>query len=419
MATIAEKILGAHVGREVSAGEFVLTSVDAAAFQDTTGPLAVKQFRKMGLEGVFDPSKCFLFLDHCAPCPTKEQANDHMLLREFAADTGARIHQIGEGVIHQLLMERYIKPWDVVVGSDSHTCMGGTLGAFATGMGSTDVAVAVALGKTWMRVPESIQFKLTGEFQNAVSSKDLILKIIGDITADGATYKSMEFTGQGISDMSVADRATIANMAVEAGAKTGLFPSDRNTKEYLKSVGRVEDFTEVVADENANYEKTLEYDLGEITPMVAFPHTVDNTRAIDHADCAKVKVDQVFLGSCTNARIEDLHIAAKILNGNEVHPSVRMIVIPASRKVYRNAMEDGTLEILLDAGCAIQNPGCGPCLGIHQGALGDAEVCVATSNRNFKGRMGNPNAFVYLASPATAAASALTGKLTDPREVLG
>jgi len=418
MASLAERILGGHVGRDVKAGEFVLVSVDAAAFQDTTGPLAVRQFKKMGFKKVFDTSRCFLFLDHCAPSPTREQANDHKLLRGFAGETGARIHKIGEGVIHQLLLERYIRPGDVVVGSDSHTCMGGGLGAFATGMGSTDVAVAFGLGKTWMRVPETIKFDLSGDFEKGVYAKDMILKIIGDISADGATYKSMEFGGKAVEGMPVSDRATVANMAVEAGAKTGLFPSDDMTLQYLKEQGREKDFTEVKPDGDAEYEKTLEYDLSSISPMVAFPHTVDNVREIDHPDCRDLKVDQVFLGSCTNARLEDLHIAAEILGGNKVHESVRLIVVPASRKVYLDAMADGTLATLVEAGAAIQNPGCGPCLGIHQGVLGDGEVCVATSNRNFKGRMGNPDAFVYLASPATAAASALTGKLTDPREVV-
>ncbi|MFH1788954.1 MAG: 3-isopropylmalate dehydratase large subunit [Candidatus Altiarchaeota archaeon] len=418
MATLAEKILGDHIGRSVGAGEFVLTSVDAAAFQDTTGPLAVHQFRKMGFKKVFDPEKCFLFLDHCAPCPTKEQANDHKLLREFAGQTGARIHQIGEGVIHQLLMERYIKPGDVVVGSDSHTCMGGALGAFATGMGSTDVAVAFGLGKTWMRVPETIRFNLSGSFPKGVYAKDLILKIIGDITADGATYKSMEFAGDGVDKMPLTERATVSNMAVEAGAKTGLFPADKMAKKYLKEMGRKDDFREVSPDDNAVYEKTFDYELSGIAPMVSFPHTVDNVREISHKDCADVKVDQVFIGSCTNARLEDLHVAAKILSGNKVHDNVRLIVIPASRKTYVDAMADGTLAKLAQAGAAIQNPGCGPCLGIHQGALADGEVCVATSNRNFKGRMGNPNAFVYLTSPATAAATALAGKLADPKEAV-
>lgn len=416
MGTLAEKILSVHAGRKVSAGDFVLTSVDACAFQDTTGPLAVRQFKKMAFTRVFDPAKCFLFLDHCAPCPTKEQANDHKLLREFAGETGARIHQIGEGVIHQLLLERYIKPGDVVVGSDSHTCMGGALGAFATGMGSTDVSVAFGLGKTWMRVPETIRFNLSGSFTKGVYAKDLILKIIGDISADGATYKSMEFGGGGVDNMPLTDRATISNMAVEAGAKTGLFPSDEMTKKYLKDQGRAGDFKEVSPDDGAVYEKTFDYDLSGITPMVSFPHTVDNVREISHKDCANIKVDQVFIGSCTNARLYDLHVAAGILAGRKVHKDVRIIVIPASRKIYLDAMADGTLAKLAEAGAAIQNPGCGPCLGIHQGVLADGEVCLATSNRNFKGRMGNPNASVYLASPATAAASALAGKLADPRE---
>jgi 3-isopropylmalate/(R)-2-methylmalate dehydratase large subunit len=416
--TLAEKIIGMHAGRNVAPGELVLTEVDKTALQDTTGPLAVRQFNMLGIGRVKKPDDCFIFLDHCAPCPTKEQANDHVTLREFALKHGVRIHQIGEGVIHQLLLERYLKPGDIAVGSDSHTCMGGALGCFATGMGSTDVAVAMALGKTWLRVPESIRFRLSGRLKKGVYPKDVILYIIGIVGADGATYKSMEFTGRATEKMTVEDRAVLANMAVEAGAKCGLFPSDRNTKKFLSSMKRAGDFVELKPDEGAEYEKTVTLDVSHLEPMVSLPHTVDNTRPISHKDCRDIRVSQVFLGSCTNGRLQDLEVAAGILKGKSVSKDVRLIVVPASRRVLLEAIKKGVLKTLVEAGASVQNPGCGPCLGIHQGVLGDNEICVATSNRNFKGRMGNPNAGVILASPATAAASSLTGVLTDPREVL-
>jgi 3-isopropylmalate/(R)-2-methylmalate dehydratase large subunit len=416
--TLAEKIIGLHVKHGVAGGELVLTNVDKAALQDTTGPLAVRQFNAMGFKKVKNPKNCFIFLDHCAPCPTKEQANDHITLRSFADKYGVRIHQVGEGVIHQLLMERYLSPGDIAVGSDSHTCMGGALGCFATGMGSTDVAVAFGLGKTWLRVPESIKFNLEGRLSKGVYPKDVILYLIGILGADGATYKSMEFSGSLTSKMGVEDRAVLSNMAVEAGAKCGIFPSDINTKKYLKEMKREEDFIELQPDDGAVYEKTFTIDVSKLEPMVALPHKVDNVRPISHKDCKGLKIQQVFLGSCTNGRLEDLKIAAGILKGKTVHPDVRLIVVPASRKIFLDAMKTGVLKTLIEAGAAVQNPGCGPCLGIHQGVLGDNEICVATSNRNFKGRMGNPNSGIVLASPATAAASALSGILSDPREVL-
>lgn len=416
MPTIAEKIIGAHAGTDVAAGEIAVVSVDVVALQDTTGPLSVRQFEKMGFDSVKRSEDTFLFLDHCAPTPTKEQANDHRILRDFAKKTGAIIHRVGEGVIHQILLERYVSPADIVVGSDSHTCTSGALGAFATGMGSTDVAVAMALGKTWFKVPTSIGFEISGKFANGVYPKDLILDIIGLIRADGATYKSMEFWGKTVDDMNVDDRATISNMAVEAGAKTGLFPADKMTEKFLKDNGRVQDYKEITADSDATYEKVYKINVDELKPIVSLPHTVDNVRSIDHKDVFNLKVDQVFIGSCTNGRLIDLHIAAKMLKGKTIADTVRLIVVPASEKVYLQAIGDGTLETLVEAGAAIQNPGCGPCLGIHQGILADSEVCVATSNRNFKGRMGNPDASIILASTATAAASALTGKITDPRD---
>lgn len=416
--TLAEKIIGMRVRHDVKPGELVLTSVDKAAMQDTTGPLAVKQFNAMGFKKVKNPENCFIFLDHCSPCPTKEQANDHITLRDFAGKYGVRIHQIGEGVIHQLLLERYLSPGDIAVGSDSHTCMGGALGCFATGMGSTDVAVAFALGKTWLRVPEAIKFNLNGKLQKGVYSKDIILYIIGLIRSDGATYKSMEFSGSLVGKMDLEDRAVLSNMAVEAGAKCGLFPSDINTKKYLSEMKRGRVFVEIQPDDGAEYERTINIDVSKLEPMVSLPHTVDNVRPISHKDCKGIKVNQVFLGSCTNGRLRDLETAAKILKGKTIHKDVRLIVVPASRKIFLDAMKKGVLKTLVEAGAAVQNPGCGPCLGVHQGVLGDHEICVSTSNRNFKGRMGNPNSGVILASPATAVASALTGILMDPREVL-
>ncbi|MDD5111254.1 MAG: 3-isopropylmalate dehydratase large subunit [Candidatus Altiarchaeota archaeon] len=416
-ANLSEKMIGRHVKHAVSSGDLVLTGVDKAALQDTTGPLAVRQFNAMGFAKVKDPEKRYIFLDHCAPCPTKEQANDHITLRDFAARYKVRIHQVGEGVIHQLLMERYLSPGDIAVGSDSHTCMGGALGCFATGMGSTDVAVAFALGRTWLRVPESIRFELDGKLKRGVYPKDVILHIIGLLGADGATYKSMEFSGEFTAGMDVEDRAVLSNMAVEAGAKCGLFPSDMKTKAYLKAMGREKDFIEILPDDGADYERTVNIDVSRLEPMVSLPHTVDNVRPVSHKDCWGMKVSQVFLGSCTNGRLRDLEIAAKILKGKQVDKGVRLIVVPASRKVLLDAMGKGVLKTLIEAGAAVQNPGCGPCLGVHQGILGDNEICVATSNRNFKGRMGNPNSGIVLASPATAAASALRGVLTDPREV--
>jgi 3-isopropylmalate/(R)-2-methylmalate dehydratase large subunit len=417
-ATLAEKIIAMHVKHPVKAGELVLVSVDKAAMQDTTGPLTVRQFNAMGFKKVKNPENCHIFLDHCAPCPTKEQANDHITLRQFGDQYGVKVHQVGEGVIHQLLMERYLKPGEIAVGSDSHTCMGGCLSCFATGMGSTDVAVAFALGKTWLRVPESIKFNLKGSLKKGVYPKDIILHVIGLLGSDGATYKSMEFTGDFVEKMDVEDRSVLSNMSVEAGAKCGLFPSDKKTREYLKAMKREKDYLHLKPDEGADYEKSINIDVSKLGPMVALPHTVDNVVSITNGKCKGMKVSQIFLGSCTNGRLRDLEIAARILKGKKVHKNARLIVVPASRKVYLDAIAKGILQTLVEAGAAVQNPGCGPCLGIHQGALGDNEICVSTSNRNFKGRMGNPNSGIVLASPATAAASALKGVLSDPREVI-
>jgi 3-isopropylmalate/(R)-2-methylmalate dehydratase large subunit len=414
--TLAEKLLGAKAGKEVVAGELVMADVDVAFFQDGTGPLAVRQLRKVNLEKVANPKRSILFIDHAAPSPRRELSNDHMLLREFAANTGAVLSEINEGVCHQRVLESYAKPGDVVIGADSHSCTAGALCAFATGMGSTDVAVGMALGKTWFRVPRTFRIETKGQFQKGVYSKDLILYLIGDIGADGATYRALEFGGPAIESMPMWERATLSNMAVEAGAKVGLIASDKHTREFLKRYGRESDFREIAPDKDAVYERVIEIDAGRLEPIVSCPHTVDNTKKA--SELKGTKVDQVFIGSCTNGRLEDLEVAARILKGKKRHPRTRLIVIPASQGVYEEALKAGLIEIFVKAGATVLGPGCGPCVGVHEGALGDKEVCLSTQNRNFKGRMGNPEGFIYLASPATAAASAVKGEISDPREVL-
>jgi 3-isopropylmalate/(R)-2-methylmalate dehydratase large subunit len=413
--TLVEKILSAHAGRDLTAGDIAVCTVDVCLTQDGTGPLAVRQIEKLGIDTIKNPARTVLFIDHAAPSPRRELSNDHMLLRAFAARTGAVLSDIGDGICHQVIMERYLNPGEVLIGADSHTCTGGAIGAFATGMGSTDVGVGIALGKTWLRVPETIKFVVRGDFAPGVYAKDLILHIIGMIGADGATYKAMEFTGKAIDRMTVPERMVLANMAVEAGAKCGLIASDENTRRFLAEMGREDKYRPLAADAGAAYEMVYEIDAAAIVPTVSFPHTVDNTRTIDHPDCRDLAIQQVFIGTCTNGRIEDLRIAAKILAGKKVHHGTRLIVTPASRRVYGQALDEGLLQIFNDAGASINTPGCGACVGVHQGVLGDGERCLATQNRNFQGRMGNVEGFIYLGSPATAAATAVAGKLADPR----
>jgi len=414
--TIAEKIIGEHCGKDVIAGDFVVANVDVAAVQDGTGPLTIQEIQKIGLEKCHNPQRTILFIDHAAPSPRKELSNAHKILREFAKKTGAILSEVGEGVCHQRLVEDYVNPGEILIGADSHTCTSGALGAFATGMGSTDVGIAIALGKTWMRVPDTYKIEVTGEFQEGVYPKDLILHLIGMIGADGATYKALEFSGDVISKLQMSDRFTLSNMAVEAGAKAGLIASDEITRQYLASRGREDKFREIYSDADAVYERVIEIDVTRLEPTVSCPHTVDNINIA--ALLSEIKVDQVFIGSCTNGRIEDLRIAANILKNKKVHPDVRLLVIPASRDVFLQAATEGLLEIFVKAGASIMTPGCGPCVGVHSGILGDGEVCISTQNRNFQGRMGNTNGDIYLASPATAAASALEGYITDPRKVL-
>lgn len=410
--TLAEKILSAASGKSARAGEIIIVDVDVTAVQDGTGPLAVDQVKELGGKPV-NPAKTVLFIDHAAPSPRSELSNAHQALREFAKNTGAQLSDVNQGIIHQRLVESYVSPGDVVVGADSHTCMSGALGAFATGMGSTDIAIAMVSGKTWLRVPETYRITVGGKFPDGVYPKDLILYLIGKIGADGATYKALEFGGPAVVDMDVAGRLTLANMAVEAGSKVGLFSSDEKTRQFLTSVGRPDDWKELRPDTDAVYERIYEIDLGALEPMLAAPHTVDNSLKV--AEAKGIKLDQVFIGSCTNGRIEDLRTAADILRGHQVNKDTRLIVTPASRQVYIQAAKEGILADLAEAGALITAPGCGVCVGVHGGILGDGEVCLGTSNRNFQGRMGNPKASVYLGSPATAAASAIKGEITDPR----
>lgn len=414
--TLAEKIIGAHAGRTVQPGEIVVTDVDVTALQDGTGPLALQQLEELDMVRAANPAKTVLFIDHAAPSPRKELSNAHMSLRKFAAETGAVLSEISEGVCHQRLVEAFVSPGDILIGADSHTCTSGALAAFATGMGSTDVGIGIATGKTWLKVPDTIRVEITGEFARGVYAKDLILHLIGLIGADGATYMALEFGGSGAKAMSMPERFTLSNMAVEAGAKTGLFASDEKTEAYLREQGRGDDYRELDADAGAQYARTIEIDASTLEPTVSAPHTVDNTSTVDKV--SDVEIDQVFIGTCTNGRLEDLRIAASILEGRTRNPGTRLIVTPASRSIYIQAAREGLLATFAEAGALVTGPGCGACVGVHGGILGDGEVCLATQNRNFQGRMGNAEAFIYLASPATAAASAITGHITDPREFI-
>jgi 3-isopropylmalate/(R)-2-methylmalate dehydratase large subunit len=414
--TIAEKILSAHAGKKVTPGELIISNIDVVMVQDGTGPLAVNEFKKMNKTKLNNPERTILFIDHAAPSPRKELSNTHTVLRDFAKEYGAVLSEVGDGVCHQRLVESFVNPGETLLGADSHTCTSGALGAFATGVGSTDIAVVMALGKTWLKVPPTFKIVLEGSFPKGVYAKDLILHLIGLIGADGATYKALEFSGSAVKNLSMADRFTISNMAVEAGAKVGLFETDEKTYEYLKEHGREDKYKEIKADEDAVYERVININLNDLKPTISCPHTVDNTKTIDETD--KIVVNQVYIGTCTNGRIEDLRIAAGILKGKKVNKDVRLLVAPASRKVFLEALQEGLIEIFVEAGAAIVTSGCGACVGVHAGILGDEEVCLATQNRNFRGRMGNTEGFIYLSSPATAAYSAIKGYIADVREIL-
>ena len=408
--TLVEKIISEHAGKMVHAGELVISKVDVTAVQDGTGPLTVQEFKKLGVNKLNNPQRSILFIDHASPSPRKELSNTQMVLREFSKEYGAVLSDVGAGVCHQRLVESFVNPGEVLVGADSHTCTSGALGAFATGMGSTDVAVAMALGKTWLKVPATFKIVVNGEFKPGICSKDLMLYLIGMIGADGATYKALEFCGDTIENMSMSERFTLANMAVEAGAKCGLFIADDRTKEFLRLRGREDKFRQILPDKDAEYERIIEINAADVPHTVSCPHTVDNTKPVE--ELKNVKVNQVYVGTCTNGRIEDLRVVAEILKGKTVNPDVRMLICPASKDVYKEALKEGLIDIFVDANASVLPPGCGPCVGVHAGILGDGEVCLATQNRNFQGRMGNTKGFIYLASPYVAAYTALRGYIS-------
>lgn len=414
--TLAEKILSQKSGSDARAGDIVIAQVDLVFAQDTTGPLTIRQFQAGNFEHLASPENTALFFDHAAPSPNRELANDHRLMRQFARESGCSIYDVGSGVCHQIVAESLARPGDVIVGADSHTVTAGALGAFATGMGSSDVAVVFALGKTWFRVPESIKILISGELRRGVMAKDLVLHLIGTIGADGATYKALEFGGESLANLKLSDRLTIANMAVEAGAKVGLFPADKVTRDYLNRQKRSEHFQPLAADHDAGYESEININLTSLEPTVAKPHQVDNIALA--RELKGTRIDQVFIGTCTNGRLEDIAAAARILKGKKHYPQTRLIIAPASPKVLLDAISAGYIRSLVEAGAIIMPPGCAACLGLHQGVLADGEVCLSTANRNFKGRMGSPEAFIYLGSPATAAATAITGEITDPRDMM-
>ena len=413
--TISEKILGGKSGTDAVAGDIVIAPVDLAFVQDTTGPLTIRQFKSGKRRSLASPGRTALFIDHASPSPNRQLSNDQAFMRQFAADSGCLLFDAGSGVCHQIVAEQLANPGDVIVGADSHTVTAGALGAFATGMGSSDIAVAMSLGKTWFRVPESFKIKVTGRFPAGVSAKDLILYLIGSIGADGATYKALEFSGPAIDEMPMYRRLTIANMAIEAGAKVGIFPSDGVTRDYLREQGREAGYSPIAPDPDAVYERTILIDAGSLQALVARPHVVDNVAPA--STLGGTVVNQAFIGTCTNGRLEDLQEVAAMLKGKKAARGVRLLVCPASKKIFTQAISAGYISTIIEAGGIILPPGCAACLGLHQGVLADGEACISTANRNFKGRMGNPEGSIYLASTATATASAITGRITDPREV--
>jgi 3-isopropylmalate/(R)-2-methylmalate dehydratase large subunit len=416
--TLAEKLISAHAGKEVQANDIVIVDVDRVLFQDWTGPLGVRQILELGILPPKLARKTYFFFDHSSPSYSKEISANHVLMREFAKKYGASVYDVGTGIIHTLAMELLVNPGELIVGADSHTLLSGAMGAFATGMGSTDVAVACALGKTWLRVPETIRVQVDGKLRKGVDPKDIMLHLIGKITEEGANYKAIEFAGSAVERMNIDNRSTLTEQCAEAGAKAGLVAPDGQTKAYLKEHGRPGAFKAIQADRDARYEDTIRIDASALEPLIAFPHTVDNIKPISHPDVRRVKVDQVFIGTCCNGMIGDMRTVAGIIRGKRVSPDVRCIVTPASTRVFLQAMKEGLIQDMVEAGVLVTNPGCGPCPGGHQGILAPGEACLTTQPRNFKGRMGDPDSSIYLANPAVCAATALTGRITDPRESL-
>jgi len=415
--TLAEKILAAHTDKKkVTPGEFINVRVDLILANDITAPIAIREFRCIGLDKVFDPKRVVMVPDHFVPNKDIASAEQAKLMRDFCREQGALHFEVGEmGIEHVLLPEQgLVLPGDVVIGADSHTCTYGALGVFATGMGSTDIAAAMATGDIWMKVPPTIKLVYHGSLGKWVGGKDLILYTIGQIGVDGALYSAMEFAGEAIDSLSMDGRFTMANMAIEAGAKAGLFRVDDKTLAYIKLRAK-RPYTVYEPDNGAEYSQVIEYDVSAIEPQVALPHSPANTRPVSQV--GDIEIEQAVIGSCTNGRLEDLQIAARILKGQRVHPGVRCIIIPGSQQVYLDALTEGLIEIFIKTGAVVSPPTCGPCLGGHMGVLADGERCISTTNRNFVGRMGSTKSEVYLSNPAVAAASAIRGRITSPEEL--
>jgi 3-isopropylmalate/(R)-2-methylmalate dehydratase large subunit len=411
--TIAEKILSKHAGRDLSAGDFAICKIDFAFGQDGTSSIIIDRIKELGVTKL--KTAFCMVIDHSAPSPSEGVSRVHKKMRDFSNNFKTEIFDIGCGVCHQVIPESgNILPGDLVLGADSHTCTYGAIGAFSTGVGSTDLAIALATGKNWFKVPATIKVAVKGRLAAGVFAKDIILHIVGRLKSDGATYKAVEFCGPVIDNLGMDGRFTIANMLVEMGAKCGFMPVDKKTIDWLKLRGiKSKNIENISADQGAIYEKIYEFDISKLKPMISLPHSVDNVAPASSLN--KVKINEAFLGTCTNGRIDDFKAAARVLNKRKVNPQVKLIIAPSSRRVYLEALRLGLVEIFIKAGAVIVAPGCGPCVGTHNGIPSDNESVISTANRNFKGRMGNPAAFIYLASPATVAASAIKGYISDPR----
>ncbi|MFN4146420.1 MAG: 3-isopropylmalate dehydratase large subunit [Runella sp.] len=405
--TITEKIISAHAGQAVYADQLAIVEVDGIMATDTTAPMAIKAFEQMGGQRVWNPQKMWLVIDHAAPAPNERIGNLHKLMRDFASQQGIKLYDVGEGICHQIMVDQdHVRPGQIFIGADSHTCTYGALNAFSTGMGSTDLAAIMLTGKTWLKVPRTIKIVLNGRLKAGVSAKDVILFLAKQLTIEGATYQAIEFHGPVVERMTLASRMTLCNMVIEMGAKNGVC--------HPKGLHLPYDWTPVLPDDEAVYERILTYDVSDLQPQIAFPHSPDNVHDLQKA--IGTPIQYAFIGSCTNARLEDLQVAAQILKDKHIAPGVRLLIAPASNKVFMDALADGTAQILMRAGAKFITSGCGPCVGSHLGVPGDGETVISSTNRNFRGRMGNPNAQVYLGSPAVVAASALKGEIAFPVE---